>query len=422
MKRAGTVIGTRMLSGRTKFFVFAVIVQVGVLGGAIANAAPATEAARVKAFLDARYTVKDVHHSFRTKFGETIDCIDFFAQPGVKAMAAMGSPITTLPGPAARPNIPAGFEDVFFTGTPDDQGKPRACPAGSVPVMRITADRISAADGLDAFVKAHQKRGGSDGSGPPPPSVDLTNYAHIYQQYTGGGLISKNYAMLNIQKPLVLYPPDHSIMQTWTTNGGIDAAYSTVELGSIVSPAVNGDRNPHFFIFATNNNYGNGCYNNVGGGCLAWIGAPSAYITPGMTLTTSVYGGLQQNWTVNVQNGNLGYGASGWNIVGAGVYPSTDFPGQMATRASTFSIGGEVYDATHSWYVPMGSGAAASAGYGQAGYWYVPAPGAGGVYVDGSGWNYTFSAPSSERPTAYSASVSSGYAFVGPTQKNVRQQ
>src|ERR1039457_206897 len=44
----------------------------------------ATELARIQAYLDTRYTAKDVWRTFETKLGQTIDCIDWFAQPSVK--------------------------------------------------------------------------------------------------------------------------------------------------------------------------------------------------------------------------------------------------------------------------------------------------------------------------------------------------
>jgi hypothetical protein len=41
-----------------------------------------------------KYTPQDVRHTFNALGGDTIDCVDFFAEPGVKALAAQGTPLT----------------------------------------------------------------------------------------------------------------------------------------------------------------------------------------------------------------------------------------------------------------------------------------------------------------------------------------
>jgi hypothetical protein len=89
------------------------------------------EVQRVQAFLDSRYTAADVRHSFTTKFAETIDCIDFYAQPGVKALVARGVPIEKIPtvSPNAAAN-PGPLSDVMFNGDPDESGRPRRARQG----------------------------------------------------------------------------------------------------------------------------------------------------------------------------------------------------------------------------------------------------------------------------------------------------
>jgi hypothetical protein len=217
---------------------------------------------------------------------------------------------------------------------------------------------------------------------------------------------------------LVILPGDHSIMQTWLEDysGG---TLGTVETGVNIDPHLYGDRNPHFFIFATNNNYGNGCYNNNGGDpapCLSWIGAPGATLTPGMTLASSTFNSTQKELTLQTLTGDYGYGAHGWNIIGAGVYPYTDFPSGNGT-AATFGVGGEVDDHTASWYVPMGSGAEPMAAYGQAAYWVAPGSSGLGIMNMIGDWNYTsFGNPSSDRAGYYGSHWWGGRVYVGPLQ------
>jgi hypothetical protein len=383
---------------------------------------------RVRAFLDARYMAKDVHHSFHTKFGETIDCIDFFAQQGVKELAARGTPIKELPVPPAQPNIPPDLQDVFFTGTPDDEGKPRACPRGSVPILRVSAEQIRIAGGLDAFVDAHRYKVSpfkvEDGSEVAPPAPNLSNYGHVTQEYTGSDPVIAARATLNIAKPSVIggaAVTNHAIMQAWLVDDR-NGTTQTVEVGTNVAPTLYGNRNTHFFIFATSNNYGNGCYNNVSGkpsSCLTWVGYSGATLTPGMTLSTSTFNGTQRELQIL-----LYYYRGAWNIDGAGYYPATNFTGPMASgSANRFLAGGEVYDVTQSWYVPMGSGADPRAGYGQAAYWN--APGDNGLsIIDLNGiFNTTsFGSPSSTRPSDYFAINSDGRFLVGPELKRFFNQ
>ena len=128
-----------------------------------------TENARIQEFIDSRYAAADVTSSFHTKFGEAIDCIDFYAQPSVKTRLARGLPVpkpsSTKPTGAAALGALA---DVAFLGQPDLDGRPRACPDGTVPKMRVTPDDILAAGGLDAFSQARRSK-----NAPPPPDAAL---------------------------------------------------------------------------------------------------------------------------------------------------------------------------------------------------------------------------------------------------------
>jgi hypothetical protein len=138
--------------------------------------ADATDAARVQAFLDARYKASDVRYSFHTRAGQDIDCVDFFAEPGVKALAARGRAVT-IPKPPALPEElakelekraptagPRPEDDFAFHGQPDVNGNPEKCPDGSVPEVRITAEEIARAGGLDEYMRRWEHK-------VPPPRV-----------------------------------------------------------------------------------------------------------------------------------------------------------------------------------------------------------------------------------------------------------
>ena len=111
------------------------------------------EETRVQAYLASRYSPADVRHSFTTMLGgKTIDCIDFFAQPSVKHLAAIGRPLTEIPKPPHAAHHTGKFSPCTFNGEPDENGRPRICPEGSVAIRRVTADDIREKGGLDAYL------------------------------------------------------------------------------------------------------------------------------------------------------------------------------------------------------------------------------------------------------------------------------
>jgi hypothetical protein len=261
-----------------------------------------TEAANIQAFLDARYTAGDVTHSFVTKFGQTIDCVDFFSLPAVKALG-----ITELPEPPPDlAQLNAGrtgpLSDVEFNGALDQNGSVRACPAGSAPKVRITAATILAAGGLGQVLHALSHKG-------PPPmtpacspgadagdiSDDAGAYAHVIgvaPNRDAGPGYNKVYDHMSIFAPAVptntAASGDHSLSQTWTYSGTCFDDFGdsctggncvqSVELGWDVDPnldvllglPVSGDQ-PALFTFGTANGYASGCYDDIGSGCLQGV-------------------------------------------------------------------------------------------------------------------------------------------------------
>jgi Neprosin len=383
----------------------------------------ADEISRAQAFVDARYTAADVRHSFRTKFGEMIDCIDFFSQPGVKALAARGTPITKLPAPARRPQLsgPLAFASAAFDGSLDEDGNVRFCSDSTVPEVRLTVQDIESTGGIDAFLsriknvkKFHfdpsRARGGT------PPETGDPAYAHTYTSYTGNLSIAADRATLSVWDPTVTTIPNHSLEQTWTTNDGTSSApcapdcTQTVEVGwtvdpnlaSLVNPKTPQLASPHLFIYSTADGYQSGCYDvNIPSPqtpCPVWIGAPGSPFAVGMTLasssapvdppTASLNPPTAQVLTIQVtQCSDTNDCQDGWEIeLGTedggimtvlselGYYASSNYSGTFQTVAAVFESGGEVYDGTDlntstnldSWKVPMGNGNSAQLGYGRA--------------------------------------------------------
>jgi hypothetical protein len=397
----------------------------GAVSVAACSSSPdGAEAARVQRFLDSRYTRADVRHSFRTKFGDDVDCVDFFAEPGVRAMAAKGKPITELPKPppipesmrareASQPRV-APEDGISLRGQLDEQGRPQKCPEGTIPEMRITPERIARAGGLDAYLAA-----GGTKTVPPAPdrceAEEYTGYAHVKEtivnavpalQYGGDTM-----AVYAPSVPIWESTADHSLSQIWFYSGnhaiqpldpaGCDSSdcYNTIEFGWQVNAQLNpGDGQPRLFIGSTSDGYANFCFNNTGSGCVTYIptnsyyylNQPVGYTSPGAGSTPAelenvvIYipdgpGSVTGNFWITIQH-------SGEPSEYIGYFPSSQYQRPM----DTYEVGGEVYDQTAQFagQVSMGSGQDAHAGYGYAAYHYGFA---GGSY-DSSGdkiWSYS---------------------------------
>jgi Neprosin len=383
-------------------------------GGAGASSSTADEAARVQSFLDSRYTRDDVRHSFRTKFGDDVDCVDFFAEPSVRAMAAMGKPITEIPKPPPIPEAmrrreasqtPVAPEDgISLRGQLDEQGRPQACPAGSIPEMRITPERIARAGGLDAFLAASGKK-----LVPPPPDrcggEEYAGYAHVKATVVNdvppleyGGDTMAIYAPT---VPIWESTADHALSQIWFYTGnhavppldpvGCNASdcYNTIEFGWQVNAQLNpGDGQPRLFIGSTNNGYASFCFNNGGTDCVQYVptnsyyylNQPLGYVPPGDGTPNElevVIIEISNAFWITMQH-------SGEPSEYIGYFPA----GQYQRPMDTFEVGGEVYDQTGAFagQVEMGSGQDAYSGYGNAAYHYAYA---GDSYVNGeSVWSW----------------------------------
>ncbi len=380
------------------------------------SAGPSTEEdSRVQAFIEGRYRASDVRHSFTTALGDTIDCIDFFAQPGVKALAAEGTPLTEIPPPPPLPaNVASrtGSSAWTFDGAPDESGAARACPRGTVPERRVTAAQIQAAGGLDAYQRRHgthvpaaaTSSPSSPSAGPvlAPPGFctqqfgrDYPQYSHVQETFNNSNVknITFGEATLSINSTLVP-PGSHHIAQTWTYSGwganvsgcsctmppGTPTAqspecYETVEVGALNSE---GNGTSQFIVYSTRDGYATACY--AGEACstgYSWIQV-STTMTPGMTLPSSVVGGTQHElatqtaWTSG-PTGHLAWwvlaqldgGVGAW----VGYWVPSQFTGAMASgTAQTFQAGGEVQDTTSTGVVQMGFGSSSPMGFQQAAY------------------------------------------------------
>ncbi|HVV49635.1 MAG TPA: neprosin family prolyl endopeptidase [Polyangia bacterium] len=352
------------------------------------------ESARIKAFVDAHYGRQDVRHSFRTRFGEDIDCVDAYAQPALRNPALRGLRLPdslplTLKGAAVNPNIVPVAD-----GLSDENGNARTCPAGTVPIVRLPAAHMRAM-GFDRWLE-HAGRKRSPSGNAAPPIVDGYSYVLGVDTSFSGDDSTGIGATLAIYNPVVQTDSDHSISQIWGLSQGT-AQYpcsapnceQSLEVGWNVDMGLYGDGgdddqgNTHLFIFSTRDGYSyTGCYNLItscssegrsfsGSGFVMY---PGAIYTPGQILSYAPFGATPGEVGVMWVAGNS---LTGWQLFinGSlvGWYPWSQYAnGQGGTRPLSserityFEAGGEVYDPTQ--YTAMGSGYAPTVGYKYAAY------------------------------------------------------
>lgn len=389
-----------------------------------AHAASPEGAARAQTFVEARYKASEVRHSFRSKLGQDIDCIDFAAQPGVKTLAARGRAVVA---PPELPAIPSAFatpaahaEDetldsrVAFAGDADENGNARACPEGTVPQVRITADQVQRAGGVDGF-RSRVHRKAPPKRVPPPDQYgdcegDTPGYAHVVETLNTGYVspipgASSTMAIYDASipsDPSAVY--DHSISQTWLYN-----ELQTLEVGWNVDGSLyDGDTNvPHLFIYSTDDDYQvTGCYNDwdwaftggsyddagdfVPGTCIPWVQVSKRYV-PGMNLPANPAEAVNPRNSATLPKelslSTVQIGGNWWFVIQvAGGLPELlgYYDGTVINAPMTvYQSGGEVFDDTGLFTDPtlqMGSGQLPSKGQGFAGYqrnYFALVPGLG---------------------------------------------
>jgi Neprosin len=370
---------------------------------ALSTPGDALEQARVAAYIDSQYSSPDVRHSFRTRFGEDIDCVDFFKQPAFRNGA---KPPATIPtrrvSPAGPSRAISPIVSSINDGSMDENGQQRLCPADSVPIVRVSPDRIAGVGGLDKFLLAHGKSQLPPGPGSsPPPSVAGFKYGlGIDNSYPSGSWLFDS--TMSVYNPSIAAGTvDHSISQIWLRSPGVvepcsgTACVQTLEAGWNVDSNLYGDSSTHFFIYSTQDGYQTtGCYNLetscFNGGSIVSSGsgfvmAPGAAFTPSQIISTATVGfpnpdEFELGWESGVDPAsnervwylwvNFEY-EIGWIPA---VYFDLGTGGGNAPMIDSFSFGqagGEVYDSApggHDTTADMGSGQFAARGAWEAAY------------------------------------------------------
>jgi hypothetical protein len=340
----------------------------------------------MKAHILKLYDRTEAPHSFIDETGAIYDCIPIEQQPALK-----GSRESVPEAPDAPPAAPdashaAGAQDDkkdHLAASPlgadkkDKHGNVMHCPAGTIPMRRVTLEDLSRFETLKDFFRKGPRGAGRPPRAAEPATVPATHrWAHAYQNVSNGG----GHSFLNIQQPAIGANQVFSLSQHWYV-GGSGANLQTLECGWQVYPAFYGDAKPHLFTYWTADNYNaTGCYNLT---CSAFVQTSSTF-APGMIVgPISVIGGSQ--YSVELTYWHTGgrwwlyyNGTTGSNAIG--YYPDSQYKGgALAGSASEIDYGGETVGTTT--FPPMGSGHFAAEGWQKAAYqrtigYYKPAGGA----------------------------------------------
>jgi len=312
-----------------------------------------------------RYADVEVVHSFTDSAGQVFDCMPTQHQPGWRAAPAAAFPQPPdLPDAERNQSAPPGARHVEPQLSPDQVdafGNQLWCPAGTVPLRRITLYELASFETLQHSFRKDAgliRTLGASCSGLAEPA----GHRHALGCQAVNNLGSHSF--LNVWRPTAYF----SLSQHWCV-GGTGNSTQTAEAGWVCSqPTASG--NPRLFSYWTADNYQHtGAYDTL-------TVVPGASYTPGMTLPSwSQLGGAQIELELAWYffQGNWWLYAGGTRARNAiGYFPGPQYAGgQLTNFAEVVEFGGETSITgapAGTQYGQMGSGKFASAGYRQAAY------------------------------------------------------
>jgi hypothetical protein len=325
------------------------------------------EVGRMRAHLANLYGPEAIRDSFANELGDTVDCVDFRAQPGVRSQGIDAdhgkTPSLSLDLDPAKPVEGEQGSGVALR---------RACPSGTVSLRHYSDEELSEYTTLDVFLQRNHY-------GQHVLDVDYASHEHASSFFS-----EKNWGAtttLNVWDPQV-EKGDFSLSQLWVT-AGERPEQQTVEAGWMASgrQLPGGDGSARLFIYSTSDGYRSGCYNAL---CDDFVKMPapishvvldgriarkSRYLGPQYAFTVrwqlcpAESCGTWEGWWLRYDDGAL----SEW----VGFYPRSRFDAaRLADQATRVSFGGEVFrpKASPHTTTDMGSGNFPVQGFGAAAY------------------------------------------------------
>jgi len=380
-------------------FILSAILLVGGFESASAQdrgrAESKAEWAKMQRYVKERVNPKAIKESFKSPSGDDVDCVDINEQPALRRPGMEGHKVQMMPktvelklGDDAKPK----GKDNLGEGSQAEQSVAkgrRGCPKGTVPIQRLTEEKMKNFRSLDDFHKKvpdhvgeSRGRGRDKGDEEVAPKRDIEEprtgasgkhqYAHAYRSVDNWGAES----VLNLWRPYTERTSEFSLSQIWVTRGG-GADLETVEVGWQKYKDLYGDYNPRLFIYFTPDNYGRssskptkGCYNLT---CDAFVQVNNSVYIGGAFANYSTTGGTQHwikvFWYKDGTTGDwwLKYGGT-W----VGYYPRSLFDAKgLKDKGAVVDFGGEIIDfqgdSRHT-QTDMGSGAFPYLGWGKAAF------------------------------------------------------
>ncbi len=347
------------------------------------NRAGSEEFSKMKAHVLNMYKDVKVTNSYEMEDGQTCDCITVLTQPSLRLQGPNSSlaPTPSFTPSSSAPTVSKKGSEVDVSNQEesptltvslnDKYGNRRQCEQGSIPMIRLSLERMTQFSTLDAFFHKCQDPEGKGncylGEEFQSTRAVSRRYAYLNKSITNRG----GNSWLNVWKPTTVSGNHNSISQQWYTAGS-GGSRQTVEGGWLV----NRNRTPRLFIYYTNANYsaGSGCYDLT---CPGFVQVDNHWAMGRSFNTISQTNGSQYSfrmvWFKNGTNGPWwlwleGYdkGAGRW----IGYYPDELYgTGPMASNATRVLYGGEVTSNTAtSRSEQMGSGRKAHEGWARAAY------------------------------------------------------
>jgi hypothetical protein len=342
------------------------------------------------------YRGVEVPHTFIEQGGQIVDCIPIEQQQSFKGSA--GPIVTAAPPPRSHESSPRVARRPTMAPSPqlhpdyrDPSGNQMWCPAGTIPMIRVTSRFRTLTD----FLRVSPVGANAIETIDVPA---LLAERSIQIVGTQSSTVQGVRSILNIWKP-VLGPN-----QTYSASGLalFGNPNQFIGCGLYIYPQLYGHDFPCVTVF-----YSNGvssCYNRS---CTGFVQTDPTFVVGAVTPSSpsiSVTGGAQFDWemTLFLKGGRWQFFLNNQLL---GYYPASLFQGgDLATQARSFSFGG-VTSGVGTW-PPMGSGEYAAAGWGRAAYQrniqWLGTPPSGDVAVD------AFLSAYAPSPRCYSIVVNNG--------------
>lgn len=293
------------------------------------------------------------------------DCIKVTEQPsychfGLKEVPK--PPLNSSHPTKSRNCVPGVFRDTdspLKLGLKDRFGNSMSCPEGSIPMARLTLEKLTQFPNLRSFFAKRIPKKGRETT-----YSAAHKYAHASQQVSNFG----GNSWLNVWNPETP-SSDMSLSQHWYWGGPFETLeHQTVEGGWQVQPAYFNTGNAVLFIYWTADNYANsGCYDLTCDGFIQinnhWnFGSGfNHYSTAGGTQW-----GFEMQWKLYQDNWWLFLRGPG-DYEAVGYYPTSIYNrGQLSRSAEGIDYGGET--ASPGAYPQMGSGQFSKFGWMQAAF------------------------------------------------------